>query len=258
MLEAGIALVALTSMEIVLGIDNIVFITILTSRLPLEQQPKARKVGLALALITRLLLLMSLSWILGLTKPIFTLHFLDSWLTQLDMSEEARIEIVEFSVRKLILLTGGLFLIFKSVREIHERIEGEEHSQSSRGAAKFTSVVIQIAILDIVFSLDSVITAVGMVDEMAVMVLAIVITVGVMLFAARPIGEFVDRHPTIKMLALSFLIVIGVALVADGAGFHIPKGYIYFAMAFSVVVEMLNIRMRARTRAVQLRRPDRP
>ena len=246
MLEAAIALVALTSMEIVLGIDNIVFITILTSRLPLEQQPKARKVGLALALITRLLLLMSLSWILGLTKPIFTLHFLDSWLTQLDMSEEARIEIVEFSVRKLILLTGGLFLIFKSVREIHERIEGEEQSQSSRGAAKFTSVVIQIAILDIVFSLDSVITAVGMAKQLEVMIAAVILAVGVMLVFAETVSRFVQRHPTVKMLALSFLILIGVMLVAEGIGTKINKGYIYFAMAFAMAVEMLNLRSRGR------------
>ena len=246
MLEAAIALVALTSMEIVLGIDNIVFITILTSRLPLEQQPKARKVGLALALITRLLLLMSLSWILGLTKPIFTLHFLDSWLAQLDMSEEARIEIVEFSVRKLILLTGGLFLIFKSVREIHERIEGEEHSQSSRGAANFTSVVIQIAILDIVFSLDSVITAVGMAKQLEVMIAAVILAVGVMLVFAETVSRFVQRHPTVKMLALSFLILIGVMLVAEGIGTKINKGYIYFAMAFAMAVEMLNLRSRGR------------
>ncbi|MBK8016578.1 MAG: TerC family protein [Betaproteobacteria bacterium] len=239
--QAWLALVTLVAIEIVLGIDNIIFISILVGRLPEKQRNLARTLGLAAAMVSRLALLFTLAWIMRLTSPLFSV------LGQ------------EISGRDLILIGGGLFLLWKSVHEIHNSLEGEEHHDApARIAASFGGVLAQIAVIDIVFSLDSVITAVGMVDEMAVMVLAIVITVGVMLFAARPIGEFVDRHPTIKMLALSFLIVIGVALVADGAGFHIPKGYIYFAMAFSVVVEMLNIRMRARTRAVQLRRPDRP
>lgn len=236
-----IAFAMLTALEIVLGVDNIIFISILVGRLPPEQRDQARRLGLGFAMLSRLALLFSLSWVMGLTADLFQAFGQG------------------ISGRDLVLLLGGLFLLWKASHEIFVEVEAQEeqgppatdaNALKSAGRKLFWSVIGQIAVIDIVFSLDSVITAVGMVDEMAVMVLAIVITVGVMLFAARPIGEFVDRHPTIKMLALSFLIVIGVALVADGAGFHIPKGYIYFAMAFSVVVEMLNIRLRSKAGGV--------
>lgn len=239
--QAWIALATLVAIEIVLGIDNIIFISILVARLPEAQRNTARTLGLGAAMVSRLALLLTLAWIMRLTAPIVTV--LDH----------------PISGRDLILIGGGLFLLWKSVHEIHNSLEGEEHGHDAGPArATFGAVLAQIAVIDIVFSLDSVITAVGMVDHIGVMVLAIVITVGVMLFAARPIGEFVDRHPTIKMLALSFLIVVGVALVADGLGFHIPKGYIYFAMAFSMGVEMLNIRMRRKAAAVRLRKPAEP
>ena len=235
--QAWLALVTLTVLEIVLGIDNIIFITILCGRLPDHQRARARTIGLALAMFTRIALLLSLAWMMTLTEPLFTLG-------------------KPISTRDLILIAGGLFLLWKSVHEIHNALEGEEGQGDMRAAAaSFGSVIVQIAIIDIVFSLDSVITAVGMVDEVPIMVIAIVIAVGVMLFAAGPIGEFVDRHPTIKMLALSFLILVGVALIGEGWDLHIPKGYIYFAMAFSVAVEMLNIRMRkVRQRPVSLRK----
>jgi len=237
--QAWIALATLTALEIVLGIDNIIFISILVGRLPENRRNLARRVGLSLAMGTRILLLLSLAWIMTLTAPLFTVT---RW---------------EISGRDLILLLGGLFLLWKSVHEIHNSLEGEEDEHGSVVQATFGAVLVQIAILDIVFSLDSVITAVGMADDIAVMVIAVVLAVGVMMFAARPIGEFVDRHPTIKMLALSFLILVGFALVAEGLHFHVPKGYIYFAMAFSVAVEMLNLRVRARARrapAVKLRK----
>ena len=237
--QAWIALATLTALEIVLGIDNIIFISILVGRLPEHRRNLARRLGLGLAMGTRIALLLSLAWIMTLTAPLFTVT---RW---------------EISGRDLILLLGGLFLLWKSVHEIHNSLEGEEDEHGSVVQATFGSVLVQIAILDIVFSLDSVITAVGMADDIAVMVIAVVLAVGVMMFAARPIGEFVDRHPTIKMLALSFLILVGFALVAEGLHFHVPKGYIYFAMAFSVAVEMLNIRVRARARrapAVKLRK----
>ena len=235
--QAWLALVTLTVLEIVLGIDNIIFITILCGRLPDHQRARARTIGLALAMFTRIALLLSLAWMMTLTEPLFTLG-------------------KPISTRDLILIAGGLFLLWKSVHEIHNALEGEEEQGGMRAAAaSFGSVIVQIAIIDIVFSLDSVITAVGMVDEVPIMVIAIVIAVGVMLFAAGPIGEFVDRHPTVKMLALSFLILVGVALIGEGWDLHIPKGYIYFAMAFSVAVEMLNIRMRkVRQRPVSLRK----
>lgn len=226
--EAWIALATLTALEIVLGVDNIIFISILVGRLPPEQRQKARMLGLSLAMFSRIALLLSLAWVMTLTAPLFSV--LDK----------------EISGRDLILVLGGLFLLWKSTFEIHGSLEGEEHRKSGTAAASFGSILAQIAVIDIVFSLDSVITAVGMVSEVPVMVIAIVIAVGVMMFAAGPIGEFVDRHPTIKMLALSFLILVGVALVAEGLDFHIPKGYIYFAMAFSVAVEVLNLRLRAR------------
>ncbi len=228
--QAWLALLTLTALEIVLGIDNIIFISILTGKLPEKQRPKAQKLGLGLAMITRLLLLLSLSWIMKLTNPLF--HILGHGI----------------SGRDIILITGGLFLLAKSTMEIHDKLEGEEHHASSgKGAVSFGSVLIQIMFLDIIFSLDSVITAVGMARQLGVMVTAVIISVGIMMFFAGAVSRFVDNHPTIKVLALSFLLMIGVALVADGLSFHIPKGYIYFAMAFSVFVEMINIRVRTKT-----------
>lgn len=224
--EAWIALVTLTALEIVLGIDNIIFISILVGRLPSQERSKARFLGLGLAMVSRILLLLSLTWVMRLTAPLFGAF--------------GR----ELSGRDLILLGGGLFLLWKSTMEIHGSLEGEEETKAGRAAAGFVSTLVQIAILDIIFSLDSVITAVGMANDIAVMILAIVVAVVVMMFASRGIGEFVDRHPTIKVLALSFLVMIGVTLIAEGFGLHIPKGYVYFAMAFSVSVEMLNIKMR--------------
>ena len=232
--EALIALVTLTFLEIVLGIDNIIFISILAGKLPQEQQARARQVGLALAMITRVLLLLSLNWIARLTDPLFAvLGF-------------------EISGRALILLGGGLFLLAKSTYEIHEKLEGETGHASNKVAASFASVITQIILLDIVFSLDSVITAVGMANQLWVMITAVVIAVMIMLWASGPISSYVDRHPTIKMLALSFLLLIGFSLIAEGLELHIPKGYIYFAMAFSVLVEMLNLRLRGKTEPVKL------
>jgi predicted tellurium resistance membrane protein TerC len=233
--EAWIALATLTFLEIVLGIDNIIFISILVSRLPPEQRQKGRILGLGLAMLTRIALLMSLAWMMRLTEPLFSV--LGN----------------EISGRDLILLGGGLFLLVKAVTEIHSSLEGGEEEGHKVGArAGFLATLVQIAIIDIVFSLDSVITAVGMVTDVPVMVMAIVAAVGVMMFAAKPIGDFVDAHPTVKMLALSFLILVGVALVGEAIGFHIPKGYIYFAIAFSVSVEMLNIRLHRKEPAVRL------
>jgi predicted tellurium resistance membrane protein TerC len=236
--QAWIGFATLTVLEIVLGIDNVIFLSILAGKLPQGQQQRARQIGLVLAMVMRILLLLSLSWIVRLTAPLFSV------LGQ------------EISGRDLVLLIGGLFLIAKSTHEIHERLEGEEGHASGKVGATFTSVLIQIVLLDIVFSLDSVITAVGMVSELGVMISAVVLAVAFMMFFARPIGEFVDRHPTVKMLALSFLLMIGVALIADGLDQHIPKGYIYFAMAFSVLVEVLNLKARKVTeRPVHLRQP---
>lgn len=235
--EVWIALVTLTLLEVVLGIDNVVFISILAGKLPPEQQPKARKVGLSLALITRVLLLLSISWVVGLTKPLF--------------------QIFQHPVsgRDLILLIGGLFLIAKSTHEIHGKLEGEEGHASARVAPSFASVIIQILLLDVVFSLDSVITAVGMVKQVSVMIIAVVIAVLFMLAFAGRISDFIERHPTLKMLALSFLILIGVTLVAESMHREIPKGYIYFAMAFSVGVEVLNIKLRKKAPPVHLHQP---
>jgi predicted tellurium resistance membrane protein TerC len=224
--QAWIGFLTLTLLEIVLGIDNVVFISILAAKLPPEQREKARKLGLALAMITRILLLLSLSWIIKLTAPLFTV-----------MGQE-------ISGRDLVLIVGGLFLLGKSTHEIHGSLEGEEGEKSRRVAPSFTSVLIQILLLDIVFSLDSVITAVGMVDQVAVMVAAVVVAVGFMLGFSGAISRFVHDHPTVKMLALSFLILIGVTLIGEGFDQHISKGYIYFAMGFSVAVEMLNLRLR--------------
>jgi predicted tellurium resistance membrane protein TerC len=228
--QAWIALVTLTAMEIVLGIDNIIFISILVGKLPRPRQGKARVLGLGLAMLTRILLLLSITWIMKLTQPLFGVL--------------GR----EISGRDLILLVGGLFLLAKSVHEIHDKLEGGEESvgSSRRGPVSFAGVITQIAVLDVVFSLDSVITAVGMAKHVQVMITAIVIAVGVMMWAARPIGDFVHRHPTIKMLALSFLLLIGVMLVAEGMGQHISRGYVYFAMAFAFFVEILNLRIRKR------------
>jgi predicted tellurium resistance membrane protein TerC len=226
--QTWIALATLTALEIVLGVDNIIFISILVGRLPPEKRDRARKLGLGLAMGTRLLLLLSLAWMMTLTDSLFTIAGNG------------------FSARDLILIAGGLFLLWKSVHEIHGSLEGAGSHQAVAAQATFGAVLVQIAIIDLVFSLDSVITAVGMVDEVGVMMAAIVIAVAVMMWGAKAIGEFVDTHPTIKMLALSFLSMVGMALVAEGFEFHVPKGYIYFAMAFSVAVEMLNLRMRKR------------
>ena len=235
--DIWIALITLTALEIVLGVDNIIFISILVAKLPAEQQPRARYVGLGLAMIMRILLLLTLSWIIRLTAPLFTV------VGQ------------EISGRDLILIGGGLFLLGKSTREIHERLEGDEGHASARAVATFASVIVQVILLDLVFSLDSVITAVGMVNEVPVMVAAVVIAVGIMMVSAGSISDFVNRHPTVKMLALSFLLLVGMSLVAEGFDQHIPKGYIYFAMGFSIFVEALNLRARGRTRPVHLRQP---
>jgi predicted tellurium resistance membrane protein TerC len=238
--EAWIAFLTLTALELVLGIDNIVFISILAGKLKRGEQRRARTIGLALAMFTRIALLLSLSWIIRLTAPLFVV------LRQ------------EISGRDLILLLGGLFLIAKSTHEIHQKLEGQEGHASARVAPSFTSVIVQILLLDVVFSLDSVITAVGMVDDIAIMVAAVVVAVIFMMFFAGPISAFVDRHPTVKMLALSFLLLIGVTLIAEGFDQHISKGYIYFAMAFSVFVEMLNLRLRKTAPVpVQLHEPYR-
>lgn len=236
--NAWIALVTLVALELVLGVDNVIFISILAGKLPVDQQQKARTTGIALAVITRILLLLSISWVIGLTEPLFSLLTL------------------EVSGRDLILIAGGLFLLGKATLEIHHRLEGVEGQQSAKVAASFTSVIIQIMLLDVVFSLDSVITAVGMVDELIIMIIAVIFAAVVMIWSARSIGEFVERHPTIKILALSFLLLIGFTLIVEGLHQHIPKGYIYFAMGFSVFVEMLNLRIRAQAaEPVKLHQP---
>jgi predicted tellurium resistance membrane protein TerC len=237
--QAWIALVTLTLLEIVLGIDNIVFISILTGKLPKRQQARGRTIGLGLALLSRVALLFTISWMIRLTAPLFGVFG------------------QEFSGRDLILIVGGLFLLAKSTHEIHSRLEGEEDHSSARGSASFASTLIQIMLLDIVFSLDSVITAVGMAKDLGVMVTAVVIAVAFMMVSAGAISSFVHRHPTVKILALSFLLLIGVTLIAEGFGQHIAKGYIYFAMAFSLLVEMLNLRARRKTTPppIELREP---
>jgi predicted tellurium resistance membrane protein TerC len=238
-IESLIALLTLTVLEIVLGVDNIVFISILAGKLPPEQRARARTLGLALAMGTRILLLLSLAWVMGLTRPLVTIFS------------------QEISGRDLILLIGGMFLMWKSTREIHERLEGAEGGHGpNRKVQTFAGVLIQIGLLDIVFSLDSVITAVGMADHVAIMVAAIVIAVGFMMFTSGPVSNFVEKHPTVKMLALSFLLLIGMALVAEGFHQHIPKGYIYFAMGFSVFVEVLNLRARKKGTPVHLHRAE--
>jgi predicted tellurium resistance membrane protein TerC len=232
-----IALVTLTVLEVVLGIDNVIFISILAGKLPREHQEKARRIGLMAAMVMRILLLLSIAWIIRLTRPLFSI--LDHPL----------------SGRDLILIAGGLFLLFKATREIHDKLEGEEGHITARVAPSLAAVIGQIMLLDIVFSLDSVITAVGMADDISVMVAAVVVAVAIMMFAARPVSAFVDAHPTVKVLALSFLLLIGVSLIADGFGVHIPKGYIYFAMGFSVFVEMINLRVSKKGKAVKLHDP---
>jgi predicted tellurium resistance membrane protein TerC len=240
--NAWLALITLTALEIVLGIDNIIFISILAGKLPEAQRARARTIGLAMAMGTRLALLASLVWMMRLTAPLFSIPVFNQ----------------EISGRDLILIVGGLFLLAKSTMEIHDKLEGEGESSGGRAAATFASVIVQIALLDIVFSLDSIITAIGMANQLSIMVAAVIIAVIFMMLFAGAVSAFIDRHPTIKMLALSFLLLIGVALIGDGLDMHIPKGYIYFAMAFSVFVEMLNIRIRKRVEPVHLRGPHAP
>jgi predicted tellurium resistance membrane protein TerC len=235
--ETWIALVTLIALELVLGVDNVIFISILSGKLPPAEQPRARTTGIILAVFTRILLLTFLSWIIGLDETLFVLPILK----------------VDITGKSLVLLVGGLFLLWKSTHEIHDKLEGQEGSASSKVAATFTSVVIQIMLLDIVFSLDSVITAVGMVEHIEIMVVAVILAAIVMIFVAGAIGNFVERHPTVKMLALSFLLLIGFTLVVGAFHVEIPKGYIYFAMGFSVFVEMLNLRIRNQVRPVNLR-----
>jgi len=235
-----VALVTLTVLEVVLGIDNVIFISILSGKLPKADQDRARQIGLVAAMLMRILLLMSIAWIMQLQAEI--LRIADRGL----------------SGRDIILIVGGLFLLFKSTREIHEKLEGEDGEITARVAPSLTAVITQIMLLDIVFSLDSVITAVGMAEDIAIMIAAVVIAVGIMLFSSKAVSEFVDAHPTVKVLALSFLLLIGLSLVADGLGTHIPKGYIYFAMGFSVFVEMINLRVKKKGKAVKLHDPYKP
>jgi predicted tellurium resistance membrane protein TerC len=234
--QAWIALATLTAVEIVLGIDNIIFIAILAGRLPEHQQARARSIGLVAAMLSRILLLLSITWVMRLTAPLFTIAAL------------------EISGRDLILVGGGLFLLAKSTLEIHENLEGVHGSANKKVAASFMGVIVQIMVLDIVFSLDSVITAIGLAEHVTIMVMAIVIAVGVMMISAGPLSEFIEQHPTLKILALSFLLLIGMTLIGEGLNLHVPKGYIYFAMAFSVFVEILNMRLR-KVDPVTLHRP---
>jgi len=234
-LNSFIAFLTLCALELVLGIDNIIFISILSDRLPADQRRSARRVGLSLAVITRLLLLLSLSWMMNLTTPLFTVFSQG------------------ISGRDIILILGGLFLIAKSTHEIHQKLESSEESHVKRKASSYLSIIIQILLLDLVFSLDSVITAIGMVNEIPIMVAAIIVATLIMIFASHSIAGFVDKHPTIKMLALSFLVLIGVALLAEGFGTHIPKGYIYFSMTYALIVEILNIRLRKKGDPIHLK-----
>ncbi len=236
--ESWIALFTLIVLELVLGVDNVIFISILAGKLPQADQQRARRTGIMLAVVTRILLLLSLSWVISLEESLFTLPYFK----------------IGISGRDLILLVGGIFLLWKSTTEIHEKLEGKEGHATAKVGATFMSVIIQIMLLDIVFSLDSVITAVGMVDELMIMIIAVIVAAGIMVFTSGPIGEFVEKHPTVKMLALSFLLMIGFTLVVEGLHQHIPKGYVYFAMGFSVFVEMINLRVRdSHTKPVNLR-----
>ena len=236
-IDGLIALATLTFLEVILGVDNVIFISILVGKLPSHQQPRARTLGLGGAMGMRILLLLSLTWIMRLTEPLFTAfgHGV--------------------SGRDLILISGGLFLIWKATVEIHDKLEGQEGHATTKVAPSFGAIIGQIMLLDVIFSLDSVITAVGMANDIAIMITAVVVAVGIMMVSARPIGDFVMRHPTVKVLALSFLLMIGLALVTDGVGFHIPKGYIYFAMGFSIFVEMINLRLRPAHAPVKLHEP---
>lgn len=240
--EAWVALATLMALEIVLGIDNIIFISILVAKLPAERRDSARRIGLGLAMLSRLLLLFSLAWVIGLTDPWFSLFGYD------------------ISGRDAVLLVGGFFLLAKSTHEIHDSLEGGSEVNAAKAASSYLAVLVQIMLLDIVFSLDSVITAVGLVEHLSIMVIAVMASVLVMLFAAKPIGDFVDKHPTIKVLALSFLMLIGFTLVAEGLDVHVPKGYIYFAMAFSVCVELINLKVRGKNQkeAVKLHKKVEP
>jgi predicted tellurium resistance membrane protein TerC len=238
--QIWIAFITLVALELVLGVDNVIFISILAGKLPTHQQARARTTGIALAVITRILLLLSLSWVIGLTQPLISMFA------------------VEISGRDAILVLGGLFLIGKATHEIHQKLEGMEGHASARVKPSFASVILQVLLLDVVFSLDSVITAVGMVDQIAIMVAAVLIAALVMIVAAGPLGDFVEEHPTVKMLALSFLLLIGFTLIVEGFHQHIPKGYIYFALGFSVLVEMLNLRLRQVREPVKLHEPYRP
>lgn len=244
--EIWASLITLTILEIVLGIDNIVFISIMAGKLPAEKQKKARRVGLALAMVTRVLLLLSLTWIMTLTEPLFNVS---NWF---GIEDPDWVEKLSISGRDLILIIGGLFLIYKSTVEIHDKLDGDEHEVVTGKVISFSGVIFQILLLDIVFSLDSVITAVGMANHIEVMIAAVIISVIIMMIAAESISNFVNQHPTVKMLALSFLLLIGVSLLAEGFEQDIPKGYIYFAMAFSVLVEFLNLRAKAKSAPVKL------
>ena len=243
--DAWAALLTLTLLEIVLGIDNIVFISILVDRLPLEQRKKARFIGLGLAMVMRLLLLFTLKWIMGLVAPLFHIP-IHPILWEMVPAAKEHAGLLGISVKDLILLGGGFFLIWKSTKEIHHKLEGHEEGHAAKAVASLGAILVQIAMIDIIFSLDSVITAVGMAKDLTVMALAVIISVGVMMVSSGAISDFVSKHPSVKMLALSFLILIGTALMAEGLHFHIPKGYIYFAMAFSLGVEMLNLKLRGK------------
>ncbi|WP_374948896.1 TerC family protein [Mucilaginibacter sp.] len=244
--EAWLSLVTLTVLEIVLGIDNVIFISILADKLPKNQQERGRKTGLGMAMITRILLLLSISWVMTLTAPLFNISGV------LNINDSEWVEKLAISGRDLILIIGGMFLIYKSTAEIHHKIEGDEDDETNVKPHSFWGTIIQIMLLDIVFSLDSVITAVGMAQHVEIMIAAVVIAVGIMIWASGAVAGFVNKHPTVKMLALSFLLLIGVSLLAEAFEQHIPKGYIYFAMAFSILVEMLNLKMRAkRAKAAQ-------
>jgi len=241
--ETWIALVTLVALELVLGVDNVIFISILAGKLPQQDQQRARNTGIAMAVFTRILLLLSLSWIIGLEEALFTLPWFGG-------------EALGISGRDLILIAGGIFLLWKSTHEIHDKLEGKQGHASAKVGATFWSVIVQIMLLDIVFSLDSVITAVGMVDHIEIMIFAVIVAAGVMIFTAGPLSSFVEQHPTIKILALSFLLLIGFTLVVEGLHQHIPKGYIYFAMGFSILVELINLRVRQNERQpVQLHTP---
>ncbi|TSD64969.1 TerC family protein [Inquilinus sp. KBS0705] len=237
--ENWISLITLTVLEIVLGIDNVIFISILADKLPKQQQNSGRKVGLGMAMITRILLLLSITWVMTLTAPIFNISGL------LNINNHEWVQKLAISGRDLILIIGGLFLIYKSTSEIHHKIEGEDENAENVKPHSFWGTIVQIMLLDIVFSLDSVITAVGMAQHVEIMIAAVVVAVGIMMWASAGVANFVNKHPTVKMLALSFLLLIGVSLLAEAFEQHIPKGYIYFAMAFSILVEMLNLKMRA-------------